>query len=74
MQRVKFQSKDGDLFYKSLRKRVNQYFKENDIKRTGNWAMYLKSVVLFTMFFAPYAAFYILPEQPFYIYIILWSI
>ena len=74
MQRVKFKSQDGDLFYKTLRKRVNQYFKENGIKRTGNWAMYLKTVVLFAAFFTPYFCFYFLPEQPIYIYLLQWAL
>ncbi|MBD78379.1 MAG: acyl-CoA desaturase [Crocinitomicaceae bacterium] len=74
MQRVKFQSQDGDLFYKSLRKRVNQYFKENNIKKTGNTSMYVKTVVLFFMFFTPYIAFYVLPELPVYLFIGLWVV
>jgi len=32
---------------------VNTYFKENKIKRTGNWKLYSKAVVMFSLFFIP---------------------
>ncbi|MGB5355336.1 MAG: fatty acid desaturase, partial [Eudoraea sp.] len=51
---IKFSRKDSAKFFKTLNKRVNDYFKENNIKKTGNWKLYLKSAVMFTMFLAPY--------------------
>jgi len=51
---IRFSRKDSAQFFKTLNKRVNDYFKENKIKKTGNWKLHLKTVVMFTMFLAPY--------------------
>ena len=42
-------------FSSTLNKRVNEYFKSNNINRTGNPEMVVKSVVMFLLYFAPYA-------------------
>lgn len=51
---VKFSRKDPAQFFKTLNQRVNSYFKENNIQKTGNWALHLKTLVMFTLFLAPY--------------------
>jgi linoleoyl-CoA desaturase len=43
-----------DSFSKELTQRVNNYFKANDKKKFGNWKIYLKAPILFTVFFLPY--------------------
>lgn len=42
-------------FSTTVQKRVSEYFKKNNIKRQGNNEMAWKSVVMFTMYFGPYA-------------------
>jgi linoleoyl-CoA desaturase len=42
-------------FSATLQKRVNEYFKQNDLKRQGNLEMIIKSVFMFTLYFGPYA-------------------
>jgi linoleoyl-CoA desaturase len=42
-------------FSATVQKRVNEYFKQNDIKRHGNSEMVWKSVFMFTLYFGPYA-------------------
>ena len=51
---IKFSRIDSAKFFRTLNKRVNSYFKDNDIERTGNWKLYLKSVVMFSLYLAPY--------------------
>jgi len=51
---VKFSRKDPAQFFKTLNQRVNSYFKENNIQKTGNWALHIKTLVMFTLFLAPY--------------------
>jgi linoleoyl-CoA desaturase len=51
---IRFSRKDSAQFFKTLNKRVNSYFKENNIKRTGNWKLYLKTIVMFSIFLTPY--------------------
>jgi len=50
---IKFSRVDSAKFFKTLNKRVNTYFKENEIKKTGNWKLYIKTIVMFTLFLAP---------------------
>ena len=42
-------------FSTTVQKRVNEYFKQNNIKRHGNSEMIWKSIVMFTLYFGPYA-------------------
>ena len=53
-QRLRFSRKDSKEFFKTLNKRVNQYFRENKIEKTGNWKLYLKTFVMFSLLIAPY--------------------
>lgn len=52
MQKVSFSAKSE--FYPELRKRVDLYFSEKGIKHTGNWKMYLKTMVIFALFVSSY--------------------
>lgn len=49
-----FSKIDEHKFFRTLNKRVNDYFKENNLKKTGNWKLHLKTVVMFALFLAPY--------------------
>ncbi len=51
---IRFSRTESAQFFRTLNKRVNAYFKENGIKKTGNWKLYLKSAVMLSLFFAPY--------------------
>ena len=50
---VSFSRTDPTKFFKTLNKRVNQYFKEKNIVKTGNWKLYTKAIIMFSMFFVP---------------------
>lgn len=52
---VKFSRKDPELFFQTLRERVNQYFEQNNIQKTGNGRMYRKTLAMFAMYFVPFA-------------------
>lgn len=53
-QSLRFSRKDSKKFFKTLNQRVNLYFKENKIRKTGNWKLYFKTVVMFSLLIAPY--------------------
>jgi len=53
MQNVTFSRIDKAKFFRTLNKRVNTYFKENNLKKTGNWKLYTKAVIMFTLFLLP---------------------
>jgi linoleoyl-CoA desaturase len=41
-------------FYSELKKRVDNYFKENNLSKTGNMNMYLKTAFMFSAYFVPF--------------------
>ncbi len=51
---VRFSRQDQAKFFRTLNKRVNAYFKENDISRKGDWKLHLKTFVMFSLYFTPY--------------------
>ncbi len=53
-QTLTFSRIDSAKFFKTLNSRVNSYFKENNIKRTGDWRIWLKTIIMFTLFVTPY--------------------
>ncbi|MGY8944727.1 MAG: fatty acid desaturase family protein, partial [Flavobacteriales bacterium] len=50
----KFSRKDSQEFFQTLNKRVNKYFKDHKMSKTGNWRLYAKTIVMFSLLFAPY--------------------
>ena len=65
-----FSTKDNLKFFRTLNSRVNAYFKENNIKKTGNWQLHLKTIVMFTIFLTPYF-FLLAMDMPFWVYLLL---
>ncbi len=51
---IRFSRKDPAQFFKTLRQRVNSYFIDNQIEKTGNFKMYLKTVIIFGVYFGTY--------------------
>lgn len=51
---IKFSRIDSAKFFRTLNKRVNSYFKDNEISKTGNWKLHLKTIVMFSLFLTPY--------------------
>ncbi len=59
---LRFSKKDPQFFFQTMRRRVNQYFEENNLEKTGNIRMYFKTLMMFALYFTPY--FYILFMNP----------
>ncbi len=51
---VKFETKENAEFFNTLKQRVNTYFEENKLPRTGNTHMVIKTISMFAMLFVPY--------------------
>ena len=51
---IRFSRNDPKKFFKTLNLRVNNYFKENKIPKTGNWKLYFKTIIMFSLLIAPY--------------------
>ena len=48
-------SRDTTDFTKTLRARVDAYFKENNLSRKGDWRLHLKTAAALGMYFVPWA-------------------
>ena len=59
-QSLRFSRKDPKQFFKTLNQRVNKYFKEKKVHKTGNWKLYLKTAVMFSLFITPYVLIIVL--------------
>ncbi len=55
LSKVKFNKHDRPEFFKELRKRVSQYFEENNISKYANLNMKLKTVFMLLLYFVPLA-------------------
>lgn len=66
-----FSKNDSLKFFRTLNSRVNTYFKENNIEKTGNWKLHLKTVILFTVFLTPYFLILTLTSMPFWVFFLL---
>lgn len=51
---LRFNSNSNRTFQQELRKRVDNYFKENNISKSGNFQLYLKTVVMFSAYLVPF--------------------
>lgn len=50
----RFNRQSNQEFARQLRKRVNEYFERNGKKRTGDYRVAIKALVMFSLYFAPY--------------------
>lgn len=65
-----FSKTDNLKFFRTLNKRVNDYFKENNLQKTGNWKLHMKTIVMFTLFLTPYFLILAL-DLPLWAYLLL---
>jgi linoleoyl-CoA desaturase len=72
MSTISFNTKNP-AFFLTLRQKVDKYFKENNIKPTGNIQLYLKTAILFTLLASSYFLLLFVP-MPFLVNIILWAV
>lgn len=52
---VRFADKETADFAATLKHRVDEYFKQNNISKNGNFEMYFKTFFMFALHFIPYA-------------------
>ena len=50
---VRFAPKNGEGFYDSLKKNIDDFFKQNNIAPTGNSKLWWKTVAMLSLFFVP---------------------
>jgi linoleoyl-CoA desaturase len=55
----KFAHRKQADFYATLRTRINAYFTQNNIAKTGNIYLYLKSVILLSLYILPFISIFV---------------
>ncbi len=50
---VRFAPKNGEGFYDTLKKNIDEFFKENEMAPHGNWALWSKTFAMLALFFIP---------------------
>lgn len=74
MKTIKFNHADNTEFVKVLRKRVNNYFKENKITKYANFNMKLKTVVMLSIYFLPLVLMLTGVVQNIWLSLLMWAI
>lgn len=76
METVKFNTQDSPEFFKTLRKRVNAYFKDNGIEKTANTAMKIKTAFMLLLYFVPYTLLMtkVVPAENTLLFISMWVV
>lgn len=72
IQEIRFNKNDRPDFVRILRKRVNDYFVENNISRHGNWKMVLKTILLVSALLIPYTLILINAFSSPWLVLLLW--
>jgi linoleoyl-CoA desaturase len=68
---IRFVSRDKNIFFATLRQRVDEYFIQNSISSHANTTMVVKTIVLFIAYLLPFALILTL-QPPFWISMGLW--
>ena len=71
---IRFERKNSSDFFKILNTRVNNYFKQNQIKKTGNWKIWIKTFVMFSLLITPYViiSIFTIPDGHMFCFQLLW--
>ena len=59
LQKVRFPRADAQSFSKTLRTRVNQYFKDKSLNQKANSAMLMKTIAMLSFYFLPFIALFV---------------
>ena len=70
---VKFNTKDHMEFAGVLKRRVNQYFKSNNLSKYANLNMKLKTIFMICLYFIPYILMLVYVTTP-WIIVLLWML
>ncbi len=54
MPKITFSNRNND-FYQNLKVSVDEYFEKNKIKKTGDWRLYIKTIILISVAIATYS-------------------
>ena len=68
MTSIRFEGRNGE-FFSTMRNRINEYFSENNLQPTGNWKLYWKTIILFSVLIGCYLMILLLHPENSLIYL-----
>ena len=68
MTSIRFEGRNGE-FFSTMRNRINEYFSENNLQPTGNWKLYWKTIILFSVLTGCYLMVLMLHPENSWIYL-----
>ncbi len=63
MPKLIYNNKDN-AFFINLKKDIDNYFKENNVEKTGDWRLFIKTVILVGVAVGAYLALMLIPSMP----------
>jgi len=70
---VRFSRNHNEEFYKVLKQRVNDYFKDNNLSRYGNASMVFKTICMFLIYLIPFSCLLFL-NLNIWVYLACWMV
>src|SRR5687768_18093364 len=70
---VKFLNREKNLFFSTLKKRVDHYFADHRRSKLGNWRLFVKTLILLHLYLFPFIALLIWTPA-WTITLLLWTI
>lgn len=70
---IKFSKPAPADFYGTVRRRVNEYFEQDNRSTKGDIRMYLKTVALILLLLVPFT-FVVIGVEPYWLYLVLWGL
>lgn len=71
---VKYNLKDQPAFFRELKKRVNNHFKDNNISRYGNLNMVIKTIFMLSLYIVPFVLMLTGVVSSFTMVLLMWGL
>ena len=72
--KIQFEGRNQKEFFKTVRSRVDEYFKSNNLSRAANTGMVMKTIFMLILYFLPFAFILSGVVSNYWILLLLWAI
>lgn len=69
---VRFSNLNQADFFRTLRKRVDEYFAKNGLKKTANTHMVIKTITMLSLYVVPFASLFLIPFTAWWQTLFVW--
>jgi linoleoyl-CoA desaturase len=72
--KFRFPTKKDKDFISTLRRRVNEYFAQNNISKNANSRIFVKTAVMYALYLLPFAGLFLLSGAGYWVQLLLWGL